>query len=1207
MKLVHLSVASIIGCLLGLAVLIGVALNGLGEIRAKQEQVADLLALQARVDEFSVASDRLLLLGADAGLLTDYQREGEALQQHLRRMGAESAVERKAVDRVEALLDRVTAEIEQSADTGATAPETARGALELPARSRIAMSQVASLGRALDSAIDVLLRERQSAIAREASWLFAELMGAALAFGALSVIAFFLLHRRVAVPANALLHTLEALRAGDEDARVRVHGNDEMADLGVTLNRMLDERQALDADLRSHNKRLRQFQEMLESSEDLYGIVDANYRYLWVNRAYKEAHGLQQEEVEGLTLGEVLGADYFEQVVKPGVDRCFAGEVQRYETEREHPVLGWRRLLLRNYPIDIPGTPDRSVCAVITDITELRAAESGLARQTRLLEIAGRVARFGGWSVDLDSLQSEWSDVVAEIHGVAHGFSPTVDQGIAFCAPEYRDRIHEVFTACAEQGVPYDEELQVLSAQGQRVWVRTLGEAVRDEEGRIVRVEGAFQDVSSRHAREQQLRKIAYIVEQSPAAIAITDTDGHIEYVNPAFEAVSGYPPHELLADTPARLKSGNTPDHVYRELWGTITAGRVWTGELQNRRKDGTLYWEREIISPLTDDQGRTTNYVAIKEDITGLKATEDQLRASRDELASLLESRKALINALPAHIALLDSDGTIIDVNEQWRHFGEQNAYAGDDFGLGVNYIHLCETASGDCADEASDVAAGLRAVLAGEQDRFALEYPCHSPEQFRWFRVMANRLAPGDETGAVVMHIDITERKLAEQELRRIAFVDPLTGLYSRSGFVEQLGGRIAEDGWRPQGAVVMLDIVGQRDVNDAHGYDAGDRLLIEVGRRLTEHAGAEHGFAGRIGGDEFMLFLLPDSPEALERSLGRLVESLSGPIALNRIEIELSYRLGYTRLGEQQRPIQDLLREAELALFRQRQASAGAWVAFEAGFLESRLQRIELARELRRAIDEEQFELHFQPKVDLASGALVSCEALLRWNHPERGLIPPDVFIPIAEQSQLIGAIGEWVLRRACRHLRDWRDAGLAPVRVSVNVSLVQFQMGDFIAQVRDALDAFAVAPAELALEITESVFERHSDWLLSQVSALHELGVWMSLDDFGTGYSSLLYLQLYPFDEIKIDQGFVFRLLDEPFSRSIVETVVGLARALDAEVVAEGIESAAVSDALQSMGCGFGQGFFYSMPLEAEDFRWLLEQRRRLPLAADDVH
>jgi len=356
------------------------------------------------------------------------------------------------------------------------------------------------------------------------------------------------------------------------------------------------------------------------------------------------------------------------------------------------------------------------------------------------------------------------------------------------------------------------------------------------------------------------------------------------------------------------------------------------------------------------------------------------------------------------------------------------------------------------------------------------------------------------------------------------------------------------------------------------------------------------------AGRIGGDEFVLFLLLQGGEEPEQRLATLNETFKEPFNLESSNIEITVYAGYTHLQNKKRTVEDLLREAELALFRHRSQPDLPWVAYTNELDDEAHQRIRLTRELREALARNQFELHFQPKVDLKHGKLLSCETLLRWNHPERGLQSPAVFIPIAEQSQLIGPIGDWVLREACRWLRAWRDEGLEIVRVAVNVSLVQFQVGDWVAKVREALAEFDVEPAGLTLEITESVFERESELLLEQIRALSKMGVRLSLDDFGTGYSSLLYLQKYPFDEIKIDQGFVCRLLEDPYSRNIVGTVMSLAGALSAEVVAEGIETAEIRDELLKMGCRSGQGFFYSMPLAAEDFRWLLEKRSQLPLA-----
>ena len=293
----------------------------------------------------------------------------------------------------------------------------------------------------------------------------------------------------------------------------------------------------------------------------------------------------------------------------------------------------------------------------------------------------------------------------------------------------------------------------------------------------------------------------------------------------------------------------------------------------------------------------------------------------------------------------------------------------------------------------------------------------------------------------------------------------------------------------------------------------------------------------------------------------------------------------------------------MREAELALSEGREnfQNLRPWIRYSDILARRNYNRIQLASELRHALEAQEFELHFQPKVKLADGSLVGAEALLRWQHPERGLQPPGLFIPIAERSQLIGPIGDWVLRDACRQLREWQDAGLDIVQVSINVSLVQFQLGDFPAKVRAALEEFGVAASELALEITESVFERHSDQLLSEIHRLHALGVQLALDDFGTGYSSLQYLNRYPFDEVKIDRAFVSKIRDQRYSRDIVRSVMSVADALGAGVVAEGIESAEISRLLQELGCHIGQGFYFSVPLAAEDFRWLLERRAKLPL------
>ena len=947
--------------------------------------------------------------------------------------------------------------------------------------------------------------------------------------------------------------------------------------------------------------RLNDYRALIENSDELFAIGDDDYRYTLVNDAYGRMHGADPAEVAGRPIRELVGEQEFEERVRPHYDRALAGEWVRYETVREDPVRGPRRVLMRYYPIDsLPGER-RHVGAVMSDITELTRAETELRERGRLLEMAGRVARFGAWSIDFDSDRVTLSDVAADIHGLPRGTTLAIDDAIERYAPEYRDALR----AALEQGESVGREAEILTEQGQRLWVHVAGEPVRDDAGRITGARGAFQDISARKAADRELerlnQRLTNILESITDAFLTVDRDWTFQYVNAEAGRLMGQDPADMRGRNAWELfpEGLGTP---FEEAFRRSMETRCPTALEEYYEPFGM--WLDVRVYPT--DEGLALYFQDVTERhriLDQLREQENDLRRSRDELATLLESRQALINALPAHIALLDHGGSIIDVNEQWRHFGWENANADPDVGVGTNYLAICDAATGDCADDARRVRDGLAAVLDGGEERFSLEYPCHSPDQPRWFRMMANRIGSDVEgyPGVVVMHLDITERKLAELRLSRLAYEDPLTGLHSRNGMVRAVDDALARHGWMAQAALVVLDLEGQRDVNDIHGFAAGDRLLSEVGHRLSAELG-ERAVVGRTGGDEFALFLPSDERASAAELRDAVVAAMSRPFPLDQGSVEIRARYGYTELGDDRRSVESLLREAEVALFRSRaQAGANRWTHYTAALDRESQHRIEVTRELRRALDNDEFQLHFQPKVDLSTGAMVSGEALIRWLHPERGLQSPAAFIPVAEQSQLIAPIGDWALREACRLLQEWQAERLEIVRVAVNVSVVQFTLGDFAATVADAIDAHDIDPAALTLEITESVFEQESDWLLQQLRSIHELGVRLSLDDFGTGYSSLLYLQRYPFDEIKVDQGFVRHMLDDAYSHRIVTTVVSLAHALGAEVVPEGIEDERTRDALLALGCRVGQGYHYSMPLATEDFRWLLEQHSTLPL------
>lgn len=569
--------------------------------------------------------------------------------------------------------------------------------------------------------------------------------------------------------------------------------------------------------------------------------------------------------------------------------------------------------------------------------------------------------------------------------------------------------------------------------------------------------------------------------------------------------------------------------------------------------------------------------------------------IRRLGTQLGAEVGVRDAIIDSLPAEIALLDAAGRIRHVNERWRQFARDNGFAGADFALGISYVELCEGAAGEGAEGAAEVARGLRQVLAGERERFAVEYPCHGPDEQRWFRLMANRLpaVPGLEGGALVMHIDITERVLAEQRAQSLAYRDALTGLATPAALRDIMDRDGAYTGY-----LALLDVIEFHDINEAHGYEVGDQLLVALGRRLGNVALGDATVA-RYGSDAYAVYLTPGesvSPEDVAEAIQAVIRA---PFRGVGFSVQLEVRMAVVALTDRPSAM-EAFRRAELTLSSLRRSGTRTWRCYTPALEEANQARIRISNGLRHALEQGEFELHYQPKVDIASGELVGAEGLLRWRHPEKGLVPPAEFIPVAETSQLIVPLGEWTIFRACRDLKAWQDAGIDLVDVSVNVSVRQFALSDVAATVRAALEETGLLARSLCLEITESVFAGDIDYVRNALSELHQLGVRLALDDFGTGYSSLQYLQAYPFDEIKVDRAFVSRITAEPYSDAVVRMVQAIAGTLGATVVAEGIESRAQREALLRAGCRIGQGFYFSVPLEREDFTWLLSERGALP-------
>jgi diguanylate cyclase (GGDEF)-like protein len=477
-----------------------------------------------------------------------------------------------------------------------------------------------------------------------------------------------------------------------------------------------------------------------------------------------------------------------------------------------------------------------------------------------------------------------------------------------------------------------------------------------------------------------------------------------------------------------------------------------------------------------------------------------------------------------------------------------------------------------------------------VAGSSERLEVEFRMrHQDGGWRW--MLCNGVRHPERLLVGGSFTDVTAMKKAENQILLEAFHDPLTGLPNKRLFLDRLGLALARRRHRPGHpvAVLYLDLDRFHHVNDSLGVDAGDALLVEVAGRLTQLLRLGDT-VGRLGGDKFTILLDGiDGPEETMRFAEDVVAELARPLRLAGQELCLSCSVGLTISHTGNERPEDLVGEAVSAMHLAKDDGCTRFRLFDPETNVHARERLLLEADLRHAIERGELMLHYQPIVSFASGGLTSFEALVRWKHPTRGLIRPDVFIPIAEQTGQILSIGSWVLKEACRRMRTWHEQfpGGSGVSIAVNLSARQFENESLVDEVSSLLDEAGLEPNELHLEMTESVIMARTRENQLRLRALRDLGIKLLIDDFGTGYSSLASLQGFALDALKIDRSFVTGMEFEEGKAEIVRTVLALARALGLEVVAEGIETAQALNMLRELNCEQGQGYFFSSPMDGD--------------------
>lgn len=555
---------------------------------------------------------------------------------------------------------------------------------------------------------------------------------------------------------------------------------------------------------------------------------------------------------------------------------------------------------------------------------------------------------------------------------------------------------------------------------------------------------------------------------------------------------------------------------------------------------------------------------------DLTDLYRAERSARESAARFSAFFDHAGIAIQVLSA-------EGVILEVNPACR---DTLGYEADEL-LNRSVVDLLEAPDADTLPLACmDVAMGLR-----ESAQVELPF-MHKCGGTLWGQVTLARVHRDDDTRIMAMLQDVTERKRMERELERQAFQDDLTGLANRALFRDRLQHALERrTRTRTTVAVLLLDLDGFKRVNDSMGHAAGDELLRTIALRIANCVRASETVS-RLGGDEFAIVVESPDDDAEAQQLGeRLLRMVALPVSIGGREVVVHASIGIA-VAQPGDDGDAVLRNADTAMYAAKAMGKQCVRAFDPSMHARAISRMELEEDLRHALANQEFVLYFQPLVNLQDGALRGFEALLRWRHPRRGLVSPAEFLPVAEDTGMIVALGRWVLREACARAATWTsDPHTGAPTVSVNLAARQLDQHDLLADVRDALTDSGLAPQRLIIEITESEVMRNPEVARDRLEQLRALGIRVAIDDFGTGYSSLSHLQYFPIDELKIDQSFVARIANGDRELSFVRTMVALAHSLEVEVVAEGIEQDAQNKILAELGCHTGQGYLYGRPLD----------------------
>jgi len=860
----------------------------------------------------------------------------------------------------------------------------------------------------------------------------------------------------------------------------------------------------------------------------------------------------------------------------------------------------WFELSIARKPVAAGLAPRFIVLS--RDITERKRVESALRKSEALRNESQRMAHIGSWELDLRNKTLSWSDEcfhIFEIHPARFGAS--YEAFLDAIHPDDREMVDKAYTDSLKNRTPYNIVHRLLFRDQRVKFVQEWCETQYDHEGHPILSIGTVQDVTERKqaeaeilalnlnleqqvrertkellAKEEQLRETLAlndsILMTSPMGIAAYRQDGQCVMANPALASIADITQEQLLNQNFRQLSAWQASGIQEAAERVLATGARV---ELEIRHLTSFFGHDVWALCRLSRFTSRGEPHLLLMlENITEKKAAEEELRLAASVYQNSSEG-----------ILVTDAAGIILSVNPA---FTEITGYAEDE-AQGQKTSLLRSDRHGPEFYRSMWEALTTEGCWRGEIWNRRKDGEVY----LEWLSINRIEASAGAPFRYVAVFHDITELRRKDEEIRHQAFHDALTGLPNRALMKDRLLHALEwakrEDG---RLAVIFIDLDRFKAINDGLGHDIGDLLLQEVARRIKSRMRTADTVA-RLGGDEFVV-LMEDLQEAGDCAglAQELMAEIARPMELSGHTVEISASMGMAFYPEDGTNPLELMKRADLAMYSAKSAGRNTYRFFQQDMQDRISQRLNLEMELRLALAQCDLELHYQPKVDLATGKIHGVEALLRWRHPLRGLLLPADFIPLAEECGLICELGDWVLNEICRQSAAWRVAGHT-FKIAFNISAHQLEVGDLVARISELAAHHGITPADLEIELTESAVMAYSTHAACVLARLRGIGVTVAVSDFCAGYSSLSYLRKLPIDVLKINHSFVTDADSNEEDAQIVKTILALGRMFKLTMEAEGIETSHQAELLQSFGCGIAQGYFFSRPLPAREFEgWL---------------